>query len=98
MTVRAHCDDCGDVMLLLSDLTIRLCVDTGAGTYVFRCPKCLAPVVRPIHPSLKELLLTSGAKVEPWFLPEELFERHDGPPISVDDCIDFHLALNGAKQ
>lgn len=95
MSVRDDCTyGCGSVSFEVEDLTVRVCIDTNEATYLYRCPECRMVVTRDVHRSLRELLINSGARVESWFLPSELFEPHDGPPISVDDVIDFHQALN----
>jgi hypothetical protein len=31
-----------------------------------------------------------GVPIQTWQLPTELWEPHNGPPITEDDLIDFH--------
>jgi hypothetical protein len=89
--IRATCSDCGDVELGTPDLVVRLCEDNEAGTYVFRCPNCTHPVVRPADRSTIDLLVSSGVRLELWSMPAELIEpRPLGSPFTHDDLIDFH--------
>jgi len=92
--IRATCDDCGDVQLGTGDLVVRLCEDNESGTYVFRCPKCDTPVVRPTDQATIDLLVSAGVRLELWSLPAELVEhRPVGAPFDHDDLIDFHQLL-----
>jgi hypothetical protein len=92
-TVRAHCGTCGDVELAAGDVHAMVCVDTGQGSWRFRCPKCRMTVVKPCEPCTIDLLVASGAGKTMWSLPLELAEPHAGPPISHDDQLDFHQRL-----
>jgi hypothetical protein len=93
--IRATCGECGDVELGTRDLLVRLCEDTEAGTYVFRCPNCALPVVRPADRSTIDLLVSSGCRLEVWNIPAELIEpRPGGQPFTHDDLIDFHEVLS----
>jgi hypothetical protein len=92
--IRATCSDCGDVELGTRDLVVRLCETNEAGTYVFRCPNCMYPVVRPADRSTIDLLISSGVRLELWSIPSELVEpRPTGAPFTHDDLIDFHEML-----
>ncbi|HKE73949.1 MAG TPA: hypothetical protein VKB57_10070 [Acidimicrobiales bacterium] len=92
--IRATCSDCGDVELGTRDLVVRVCEDDDSGTYVFRCPACTHPVVRPADRPTIDLLVSSGCRLEVWQLPSELVEpRPEGAPLSYDDIIDFHHLL-----
>jgi hypothetical protein len=96
--IRATCSECGDVELGTRDLVVRLCETNEAGTYVFRCPNCLHPVVRPADRPTIDLLISSGVRLELWSIPSELVEpRPIGPPFTHDDLIDFHDLL-GAPE
>jgi hypothetical protein len=93
--IRATCSDCGDVELGTRDLVVRLCETNEAGTYVFRCPNCLHPVVRPADRPTIDLLISSGVRLELWRIPSELVEpRPIGEPFTHDDLIDFHEVLS----
>ena len=91
--VRATCPRCDDVVLRPDDLRARVCFDTRETTYCFRCPSCLAPVVKQADERILDALLHAGATPDVWRLPAELTEVHDGPPRTPDDLLDFHLLL-----
>ncbi len=92
-TIRASCERCGDVQLTTSDVTVRMCVSTDEGEYRFECPACADLVVRHAEQRTIDLLLAAGVEFVTWSLPAELFETHEGAPISHDDLIDFHACL-----
>jgi hypothetical protein len=94
--IRATCGDCGDVELGTSDLVVRVREETGSGSYVFRCPECALPVVRPADAPTIELLVGSGCELQVWTTPIELTEpRPAGPEFTHDDLLDFHEQLAG---
>ncbi len=92
-TIRASCENCGDVQLTTSDVTVRMCVSTDEGEYRFECPACEDLVVRHAEQRTIDLLLAAGVEFVTWSLPAELFESRTGTPISHDDLIDFHQVL-----
>jgi hypothetical protein len=93
-TIRASCEDCGDVQLRPPDLKVRVCADDNSGTYVFSCPHCHRGVAKPAEGRIVELLVSSGVELEVWRMPAELAERPAGPTIGYDDLLDFHLLLS----
>ncbi len=92
-TIRASCENCGDVQLTTSDVTVRMCVSNDEGEYRFECPACADLVVRHAEQRTIDLLLAAGVQFVTWSLPAELFEPREGAPISHDDLIDFHACL-----
>lgn len=92
-TIRASCENCGDVQLTTADVTVRMCTSTDEGEYRFECPDCEDLVVRYAEQRTIDLLLAAGVEFVTWSLPAELFETRDGDPISHDDLIDFHTVL-----
>ena len=93
--IRASCDECGDVELRVDDVTVRVCIDDDAGSYVFRCPGCDMSVVKDAEPRVVELLVASGVEVTAWSIPAELSEARSGPAFTHDDLLDFHQLLEG---
>src|SRR5688500_6089069 len=91
--IKASCHDCGDVELAVRALSVRVCTEGENGSYVFRCPTCQMSVVKPAEQRIVDLLVASGLELIEWRLPAELFEPHDGAPITHDDLIDFHHLL-----
>ena len=55
--IRATCSDCGDVELRSPGLQLRVCAETGAATYIFRCPTCTMAEVRPAKSDVVEALV-----------------------------------------
>lgn len=92
-TIRASCENCGDVQLTTADVTVRMCVSTDEGEYRFECPACADLVVRHAEQRTIDLLLAAGVEFQTWALPAEMFEHHSGDPINHDDLIDFHVFL-----
>lgn len=92
-TIRANCPSCGDVQLTAGDLTVRVCADNEAGSYCFRCPECDRAVAKDASQRIVDLLVSSGVRMQVWRLPGELAEHPDGPALTPDDLLDFHLLL-----
>jgi hypothetical protein len=81
------------VQLRAADLTVRVCSDDEQGSYTFQCPSCGVAVAKDASRRIVDLLVSSGVRMEVWRRPAELLEHHDGPPISPDDLLDFHLLM-----
>ena len=93
-TIRAVCPRCGEVTLGSHDMEVQVCAQTQEGSYTFHCPVCTLPVRREADRRVVQILVSGGVKVRVWELPAELYESHDGPPISWDDLLDFHALLS----
>jgi hypothetical protein len=93
--VRASCPTCSEVEVRGEDFTIRCCIETMRSMYRFRCPRCASWTVKDAGPGVITLLLRAGARVERWRQPLELDERpgRNVAPLTEDDLIDFHEAL-----
>jgi hypothetical protein len=74
---------------------IQVCVSTDAAAYSFRCPGCRTLINRPAGERVLSALTGAGVRVVRWSLPAELAEPKIGPPITHDDLLAFHLALDG---
>jgi uncharacterized Zn finger protein len=92
-TIRASCPTCGDVELTSADVQVLVCTTTNEGSYAFRCPACRVAVAKPAETRVVEVLVSSGVRMSTWELPAELDEIHAGAPITYDDLLDFHFAL-----
>lgn len=90
---RAFCDKCGEVRIPYSALTIRVCVETRDAEYRFVCPDCTLIQVSVIHPSKLRGMLSQPLTIEWFYLPRELSEPHDHPPLTLDDVADFRREL-----
>lgn len=79
---------CGDVNVTADDVTIILCVTTDEATYLLDCPECGRPIQRAASRPIMQTLIACGVRVWTWRWPDE--PHAPGPPITVDDVIDFY--------
>ena len=90
--VRATCPRCGDVHLALSGLSLTQC---GAALwYQFTCPRCRDYIVTDTDARIATAMVEAGAEVRVVEPPAELDEPHLGPPVTPDELLDLHLALD----
>jgi hypothetical protein len=92
-TVRASCNNCGDVELTTKDVQVQVCSATNEGSYSFLCPTCRLIVSKAAEARIVDLLLSAGVRLVTWDLPAELNEPKTGPVISYDDLLMFHFDL-----
>lgn len=91
--VRATCAACGDVELDIADVQIQVCASNAAATYSFQCPDCRLITSKEAGERVYAALSAAGCEIVMWCLPAELRESKLGPPITHDDLLAFHLAL-----
>ena len=91
--VRASCPSCGDVELTTREVKVQVCTATEEGTYSFVCPACRLIVNKSADERVIKLLVAAGVHVVNWDLPAELYEPKTGAPITHDDLLAFHFAL-----
>lgn len=94
-TIRATCATCGDVEVDGGRVQLHVCDTTAAAAYSFRCPVCRLIVNKPANDRVMGALTGAGVQVSHWSLPPELGEPKLGPPITYDDLLAFHIALEG---
>ena len=92
-TIRASCPTCGDVELTSRDVIVRVCAADNGGSYAFRCPVCELAVAKQADPKIVDLLVSSGVRLAVWQVPGEMYEAHEGAPITYDDLLEFHYAI-----
>ena len=95
-TIKATCPSCGEVELKPDDIELRVCTHAPASYYVFGCPSCRDPIQKPADDRVIQLLISGGVRALVWELPSEVLEVHDGPALTHDDLLDFHLLLERA--
>jgi hypothetical protein len=93
--VRVTCRTCGDQRVAASAVAARVCSDDGSASYHFRCPACGLLESRPMASSLVGSLRGAGVSLTRWRMPAELLEPRLGGPVTVDEVLDFHVALQG---
>jgi hypothetical protein len=92
-SLRVRCPDCSVVRVRANEVTLRNCVDDGRWDYRFRCPRCGRLTAGESTSWLAVEAFAAGSALEVWHLPDELDEPHDGPPLSLVDLVELHLAL-----
>jgi hypothetical protein len=92
-TIRATCPTCGEVELTPDDIELRVCTHAPASYYQFVCPLCSDEVQKPADDRVVQLLISGGVPATVWELPQEFRETHEGPILTTDDLLDFHLLL-----
>ncbi len=100
-TIKATCPTCGEVALTPDDIELRVDEsDTTASYYGFDCPSCESQVRKPADERVVRLLVSGGVPplpVEAEVRRVRLSERFDHAPITHDDLLDFHQALQGEE-
>jgi hypothetical protein len=97
VNVSVSCDSCGVVSIPIKELHVRYCLDNAETSFWFVCPECKQRAFRLVPPTKRAALLSHPRICpEAWFLPEECFEKHEGPPICWDDILKLHKDLANA--
>lgn len=95
-TIKASCPSCGDVELTPQQVRLVVCSVKNWSYYAFTCTSCLDEVRKPAGRDVVALLISGGVVAEPWNIPAEALEEHDGPLLCYDDVLDFALWLEQA--
>ncbi|HEX2031699.1 MAG TPA: hypothetical protein VHL78_09905 [Actinomycetota bacterium] len=104
-SIRTNCPRCGEVEMEASLVLLTVEAGSGEGVYSFVCPVCEDLVQKTADHKIVELLRTAG--VETAVASAEMArakaahpsgapgprEAADLPPLTFDDLIDFHFAL-----
>ncbi len=106
--IRATCPDCGDVEIYPVEVTLRVDHDDDhlvgdASSYRFVCPDCAAVIAKRATPRIAQLLAAGGVEidgVDVGDVVEGIAPAHpelpsQGPRLTFDDLLDFHVALQG---
>jgi hypothetical protein len=88
------CSDCGQIDLAADQLWLVL-PSRGEAHYDFYCPDCGQHVQHVLDEDAFDILAPLVA-VEEIDVPAEVLETRGGPALTVDDLIDFMLALESA--
>jgi hypothetical protein len=92
-TIKATCPSCGEVDLTADDILLRIGATRSVNTYGFTCPECADFVEKPADERVVRLLLSGGVVPVPVHVPAEALELHYGPPINLNDLLEFHEML-----
>lgn len=89
--VRVTCAGCGQVECPVGDLR---CEARGSqGILEFACPFCQRLALAKMQAWRALALQALGAARMTGPIPFELLEPHEGPVVSWDEALDYHLAL-----
>jgi hypothetical protein len=90
----AECPWCGLVQVEVPDLRCEVAPHgTTEGLCEFTCPVCSRLVLAPVSAAGVDTLRRLGAARVPGAVPFELLEPHPEAPLSWDDVLDAHVAL-----
>lgn len=93
------CSSCiADIPLRVEAVIGRMCTNNGESEYRFTCTDCAEIVIKPTSAHMIETLEAAGVQIELWDLPAELFEAHDGPQLTHEDLLDFHIHLSDDEE
>lgn len=95
--IEAACPWCGPVEVTVPGL--RCLVEPrrrAQGICEFTCPMCGRPVLTPVPVAGVQTLQRLGAGQLPGSVPFELLEPHPWGPLSWDEILDAHVALERA--
>jgi endogenous inhibitor of DNA gyrase (YacG/DUF329 family) len=93
-TIKACCPGCGEIDLVADDILLRIGASRTSNTYGFACPECGDFVEKKADDRVIRLLLSGGVMPVPLHIPAEALEVHAGPPLTIDDLLDFHRQLD----
>lgn len=92
-TIRATCVTCGDVELTTTDVSVMVSMETGEGTYSFRCPLCESVVVKDCPTHTVDLLVSAGVAFSMVDGLNESVPNPTAPALTHDDLLEFHSFL-----
>lgn len=93
-SVQGRCPTCGPLTLLPRDFVCALPSDPdGKALTEFHCPLCDGIVFNPVAPQEAKLLMLLGGHKAEGPAPLELTEEKSGPPVTLDELLDLHVAL-----
>jgi hypothetical protein len=94
-SIRTNCPRCGEVEMRADVISLALEQGSGEGVYSFVCPVCEDLVEKPADRKIVSLLRSVGVEITERDAPEMVLDdRPDGPPITIDDVVDFHFLLS----
>ena len=97
-TIKASCPSCGDVELTPHQERLVVCSVKSWSYYAFSCTTCQEEIRKPAGRDVVALLISGGVVAEPWNIPAEALEEHEGPSLNYDDVLDFALWLEQADM
>jgi hypothetical protein len=87
------CPECGDARVSPNDVTVRGCLDDGAWSYRFTCPRCALPTLGMSTKLALRAAVDTGASFEVWTMPTRLDEHPGGPAFSSADVLEIQRLM-----
>lgn len=98
VTILSSCPQCGRVELEPAELTLVVFDLKERSHYRFHCEGCDQDVVKPADEQVVALLAQGGVLPEMRSFPQEALEEHEGAPVSIDEVLEFILALRDTDE
>ena len=93
VTINATCFYCAEQHKFSpEDVKLVHCEDTEVSSSVFQCPHCHRLNLRRAEEPIVKKMISLKCPIVIYTLPEPS-ERLGGPPLTLDDLLDFHLAV-----
>jgi predicted RNA-binding Zn-ribbon protein involved in translation (DUF1610 family) len=93
-SIRTTCPRCGEVEMRAEVVLLSVDPGSGEGSYSFVCPVCEDLVEKPADQKIVNLLRSIGVDVAERPQVDPVDPRPEGPPLTLDDVIDFHFLLD----
>lgn len=97
-TIKATCPCCGDVELNPDQVRLVVYSVADRSFYEFTCTQYRDLVRKPAGDEVVRLLTLGGIVAEQVVVPVEVLEHRSGPPITMDDVLDFSTWLSGVSD
>lgn len=92
--VQGRCPTCGPLTLLPRDFVCALGADEESKALAeFHCPVCDRAVFNAVTRQEAKILMLLGGREAAGPAPLELTEGKSGPPVTLDELFDLHVAL-----
>lgn len=96
-TIKTSCPLCGDVDLRSSEVTLTICSHKEWSYYSFTCPGCGEVIDKSANAQVIAMLTGGGVFSRHWHVPAEVFEPRALSPLTHDELLDFHAALESLE-
>lgn len=99
-TISTRCPSCRQhIVFDVEECALLGGEDGQPVAYAYVCPHCAEPIVRRADKRAVAMLLAGGASshaAAEHVVPVHPEQPAPGPPLTIDDLIDFHLLLEDA--
>src|SRR4051794_9659615 len=97
-TIKVCCEACNrEISMYATAYHLTVFKHTGTGYFRFFCAGCHAENTQKADQHVVSLLRSGGVRYSVVQVPAEAREVHHGPPLTVDDLMDFVIDFNKAN-